>query len=1029
MRTPTNKPFKGLKTFAAAAVLSFWLSLAGTASALPSQTYYGLFNGTVDRAVTTSTGYSLLTEVVYGRGATFSYGLYWDSSDTTVENNKSINVETRMDTYVDAETPWVSGSIRRIYGLYLADEIPLVNSGNISVTTVGGSDSSSNAHIHAATDTHAHGIFSDSTINNSGNITVKTNGDTTVLTYDNTANTRESSSAYISSYAYGIFHPLIHSRSIASNSGNITVTVNGGTATNDSSTSTRTTVSAHSSGIYSIDTVSNSGNITVAANGGKATSSSNANTYGYATAHATSRSDTNAYGLYSLSDVSTIGNIAVTADGGKAISTSKATAHANAYDNTYSYANAHSTSSTSASANGINSRLHASNNGNITVSAVGGTATSTSDVYADANAYASAHAVTNTNANATGIFSFGTVSDNGNITVTANGGKSTSLCNAYANTYVATDANADAGGIYSRGPVNNNSNITVIANGGTATSLNAAATITATITANANSNAYGIYSGKIIRNYGNIMVTANGGTAKSTRDAYAYADARGIFSSSLTSSGGNITVYNSGNITVTANGGTASGSSGAYANTDTRAYGIHLSGYNISLSNYGSIKAAADTAYEVYIDSDSNVTLLDNYTFTIDGDANIGSIYVSSSSNLHLNNAKLSVTTGSNFSWNTDYTLFKNDGSIHGSFSSVSAINPEVTVSYNNRGTIANSSDDTVSLNYTPQRSSALSAIQATSSAIHTANGQLDHRLLGHFLAYKELPKRRLYASSGMIMSDARPLVLPKREWFLTQYYAKGSQSDANYDSDSIGLVGGYQNIRGQRLYGAHFGYSRSNIDFNSAKQTDINQDNLFAGVHAMRQQGNITLRGQLSAYYAWFDYSAMTGANYNVMESADYNSYGITSKLLVGYLVKNHNQLWLPEVGLSYLWLHQQDFTTKAEGNSWDIAVGDVDEHQVSAVANLNWQTHRPLKEAVMTPKLNAGLRYLLTDNEQSINQQVSGSAPVSLRSEQDRLSATIGAALQLQRKQQSVELAYNGQYSEDSSISSLWLKFTSHF
>ncbi len=721
--------------------------------------------------------------------------------------------------------------------------------------------------------------------------------------------------------------------------------------------------------------------------------------------------DTVAYGFYddNGSSIANSGSISVSASG---VTTT-------GDNNIRSYAEAV----------GIYASGEVSNSGAISVSALAGTGTS-SDGYADGEAYAIGILVDNDGD--------ASVSNFGNISVLADAGAADADHNAYRYAY--------AYGIYASGSVANYGAIVATAIGGSMTrsddadwlsaysyAISAAGEVTnsgtLSVTATAGSSetgddeaeayAYGIVSENSITNSGAINVSATGGSVEEGSSvAYAF----GLY--------GEGDVSNTGNIIVSASGGSL-----GEDEDSSYAYGIYLDGSDLALTNYGSISASAGTeAYEVYISSGSSVTLVDNYTLTIDGDAATGSIYVGSSASLDLNDATLAVTTGDAFSWETDYAIFAgaDESSISGSFSSVVSLNPDVSVSYSDQGTTDSSSDDTVSLTYTPQTSAALETTGVTTRTMNLVYSLISQRQLGSFFApYLAQAKsaRRMYADSGRIMSDATPVPASERQFFLLPFYAHGSNSGADFSSDIIGLVGGIQQQTGTSNYGLHFSYSRSSSEYDSGKATDIDQDTLAIGVQALHQIGNVLVRGQLSSYYAWLDYSALTGTSLELQETADYNSYGVTAQLLAGYALKRNNQVWLPEIGLDYAWLHQKDFTTNASGTSYDVNVDSIDEHQFSAVAALNWQTGIVAHDGLITPKLAAGVKYLLSDNDLSVRQSVAGSTPVTVSDDLDDLTGTLAASLQFERNRQSVELAYSGEYGEESAISSIWLRFASHF
>ena len=118
-------------------------------------------------------------------------------------------------------------------------------------------------------------------------------------------------------------------------------------------------------------------------------------------------------------------------------------------------------------------------------------------------------------------------------------------------------------------------------------------------------------------------------------------------------SGRGATWVNTGNLTVL--------TETPVAGATTSAYGIYVLDDG-TLTNTGRIRVDGDTAYEVYITDGHAVTLVDDYRVTLDGDPNVGSIYVGAGSTLDLNDSHLAVDglVGETL-WDTEYRLFELD--------------------------------------------------------------------------------------------------------------------------------------------------------------------------------------------------------------------------------------------------------------------------------------------------------------------------------------------------------------------------------
>jgi len=653
--------------------------------------------------------------------------------------------------------------------------------------------------------------------------------------------------------------------------------------------------------------------------------------------------------------------------------------------------------------------------------------------------------LTNVNFGTSGIYSAGpAVVNDGAVDLTATGG-TTSTSSVYIHY-----ADVSANGIYSRaGDVFNSGAITVSARGGTATNT------TAGTSASANASAFGIRTMAAVTNSGAITVTARGGTANGVTGN---ASACGIYQDE--SSPG---VTNSGAITVSAIGATANAygiyhgrpipassnsgvtNSGAItvraSGADANAYGIYIIDHILNVTdvtNSGIIRAvAATSAYEVYVNS-GHVRLVDTYNLNLDGDPATGSIYVRNDAFLDLNGAALTLTSvGDDFRWDTEYQLFAGDGPVSGDFSSVSALNPNVVVTYND-GALADPSDDTVSLAYRPIGSPFLQGAEALRHSLALTGNLVNQRLVSAYLqprlATVGAPRPRLYAAAGNTASDASyDSSRPSHSYFLIPYYNRiaDDASPIGYDSDAVGFVTGYERRGARHVAGCHLGYGRNDVDFSGTgfADNDEDQDLLSGGIHAMGSLADWTWRTRVTGFYAWHDYTGRTGVGLNVGESADYDSYGVAANLMGGYPVRLGNHLLLPEAGLDYLWLYRESFTTDADNPGWDLHSSALDEHQVSAVASLRWLARFPVAEFILTPSLAAGLRCLLTDDEIDAHQSMPGTAPITVSAEQDDLTGTVAASLLIGKGNFSTELAYAGEYGDDTTAHTAWWRLNFQF
>jgi len=777
------------------------------------------------------------------------------------------------------------------------------------------------------------------------------------------------------------------------NSGHILLTATGGLAVNNTGSAG---AGLEAYGIFSPAEISNSGNITLNATAGTATASgmgdapveafginsetavinggtiSVTGTGGAVTAGDTAMVDADTFGITSRGTVDNSGIIAVAATGGTAISITTANANADGY--------------------GIDADGAVTNTGDITVSATGGTASG---------------ATAGTESQAFGINSDGSVINSGAIAVTSAGGTATATDDESA------FASGKAFGIFADGDLTNSGAITVTATGGTA---NAGAS-------EPHALAQGLHSSGDIYNTGDITVTATYGNGSGSEPLAGFFGDPHAHAGGIVSGGG--AVLNSGHITATAITGEA---------YDGVAVGILMNSEG-TLTNTGVIQAfAAPHAYEVVVKA-GTVTLVDAYNLNLDGDPAAGSLYVAGGASLDLNGATLSLTSvGDSARLNTGYLIFDttDGGTVSGTFGALATpLNPSVVALYHDQAT-ANSADDTVSLNFRPTASPQLEGVDLLRRAVTLSADLVGQRLVTDYLRSMLAARApRLYAAAATVANDVggRYVRSSPTHFFFTPYYANIDKetAPAGYDADLVGFVTGLERQIGRNRYGFHLGYGHAGLDFTgtgySGDQED--QDLLSAGVHLMGNRDHWTWRGQLSGFYGWQDYKGWTGVNLEQREKADYDSYGVRTALSGGYLLPIGQQILLPEAGFEYLWLHRDSFTTDTAAAAWEIYNSSLDEHQLTALASVRWLTRLLIDGMEITPSLAAGLRCLLTDNDLDIHQSVAGSGPVTVKTEQDDVSGTVSASLRLRKDRFSSELAYGGEFGDNTTMHSAWLRF----
>jgi hypothetical protein len=917
------------------------------------------------------------------------YGLYAPPTPIPYVNLEDITVfawgETDPNLYLDAS----------FYAYGLLTDANVVSSGAIAVTGTGGAADAHDLDARADADGRAYGIYSTyGLITNSGPIEATASG--------GTALSGATSGSILNTTASGRAFGLYADDGAIENAGAVTAVATGGSVTGTATSSLHEVfAAARACGLYLDEDdwyayadrhLSNSGDLTVTATGGSAQGLVNEVS-----------ASTWAYGIEGYdAPVINSGRIVVAAAGGDALSTAS-----DPFQEPGAFA--------SAQAYGIESDDEdLSNSGAVTASATGGTATGQGVARASAGAEvigieASGESTTPEIAE---------VQNTGAIVATAAGGTASSIS---AN----AKANATAQGLAaSYANVGNTGPISVTAQAGTALAGGEA---------QAYATAYGCFSGEsgTLSNSGDITATALGGTA-SGQDVLVYAYATGLPTAhTRIDNSGAITVIaqagdmlaanrgfaaaraigilannndvtNSGDISVTAQAGAAGigdmadadayGIAVATANVNNsgditvtaaagdgfgcRSYGILFAGEG-TLTNVGVIRATGDTAYELYMEGGSALTLIDTYNVALDGDPDQGSIYVGDAATLALNGATLTVSAVSGETlWDTEYRLFETAGTgvVDGNFAEVRAVNPNTTAHYYDQNSV-DSADDAVSLAYTPVAAPTLASAavekQAIAQAVDVVNHHMTTVLLQNILF---APSSGLLASAG---STAESLALVEGASgksvgvFVEPYYSR-LDKDADplgYDARLWGFSAGYERYLGDTLLGLHLGYGQSDIDYTGAgyRGNSEDQDVVTGGLSGLTRWDPWVLHYGLTGFYGSHDYQGLTGLALDERETASYDSYGMAATLMAGHIFRWDSHVLLPEAGLNWLWVHRQRYTTEATDPSWDATYPALDDHDLYAAASVRWLSSFLHDDVRVTPSAAVGIRHLLTDTEAS--------------------------------------------------------------
>ncbi len=589
--------------------------------------------------------------------------------------------------------------------------------------------------------------------------------------------------------------------------------------------------------------------------------------------------------------------------------------------------------------------------------------------------------------------------------------------------------------------------------GGAHSILTNSGTITATSTGN---SAYGMRGGdySTLVNSGTIMVSGTGEAPGMLGGNYSTLVNSGTITATATGNnaygmlgGTHSTLVNSGTITASASDGVASGMWGdansTLANRGTitamatdatgQAYGMVL--HSGTAANYGLIRVSAANpaeAWELYNTSpnttdtvritDWATDLRDFTTYKFFGSNGGGTLDFSGSTFILRPGDK-----DRGFVWGKDYAVADMvDGNYgQGTVASTTAEVPWLRA----RLTGTDWTDQKLSLhpNFTPKTNPGQNVSrQGVALVAHQMFSLTD--ALGQF-RNSSAPVAFSTASGPESGQDSGPT----SDWsgFLTPYFSYVDNSDLDYDATIVGFMAGASRRFTERFSaGVHVGFSHADV---SADLADQDGDTLtgLLGLHALY---TITpewyVRGQLTGFLSRASNDWKSGLSaYPLYADADVDSRGVYASLNTGYDWRiNASNTLTPELGLSWLWSHQDAYSLNWEdrfGNrlpGYDLDYKAEDYTALYGTAMVRWQGAFALGDSVFRPSLGLGLRQTLTDNDIKSRLTTNGSS-FSTRVSEDDTTALAEAGLAWQRGNTTLGFTYTGDYGSDQRVHAGWL------
>ena len=174
-----------------------------------------------------------------------------------------------------------------------------------------------------------------------------------------------------------------------------------------------------------------------------------------------------------------------------------------------------------------------------------------------------------------------------------------------------------------------------------------------------------------------------------------------------------------------------------------------------------------------------------------------------------------------------------------------------------------------------------------------------------------------------------------------------------------------------------------------------------------------------MTFFYSQNDYDDYLVTN---RESADYNTYGIETSVDLGYILTFANHRFLPEIGLTHLWQHNEEYTTDNLDNA-DTIYGSMDDNEIYAYVGLGWYGNYEADEWKIIPHCKVALEQTLTDGELS-NTMTAGTAVRTITYDDDKTAFTTDVSVEFSKDVYSLVAGYSGSYSSDITDNSIYLQ-----
>ncbi|MGC9001154.1 autotransporter outer membrane beta-barrel domain-containing protein, partial [Caldisericum sp.] len=152
--------------------------------------------------------------------------------------------------------------------------------------------------------------------------------------------------------------------------------------------------------------------------------------------------------------------------------------------------------------------------------------------------------------------------------------------------------------------------------------------------------------------------------------------------------------------------------------------------------------------------------------------------------------------------------------------------------------------------------------------------------------------------------------------WLMPLYTRVNADDDLGFNADSYGFALGMGGRVAPNLgVEVYAGYLYNDLDFKVRGADSEDQDLYFGGINFIYAPKPYFTKLMALGYYANHNYKGYTGLDYDLVEKADYDSYGLRFDLIGGYIFGEKTRI-IPQIGLSYAYYNTDSFWTKVPEN-----------------------------------------------------------------------------------------------------------------